>query len=78
MSNKNSDNILSKISKNSDNNLFSIESKDKIAFIVNSIEKKKNGIQIIKTPNISPKSRSKSKLQNNKFNKYNSNFKKKK
>ena len=78
ISNKNSDNILSKISKNSDNNLFSIESKDKIAFIVNNIEKKKNGIQIIKTPNISPKSRSKSKLQNNKLNKYNSNFKKKK
>ena len=76
--NINSDNIISKISKNSDNNLFSIESKDKIAFIVNNIEMKKNGIKLIKTPNISPKSRSRSKYQNTKLNKYNSNFKKKK
>ena len=68
----------SKISKlDSNNNLFSIESKDKISFIVNNIEKKKK-IQIIKTPNISPKSRSRTKLQSNKSNKYSINFKKKK
>ena len=69
----------SKISKReSDNNLFSIESKDKISFIVNNIEKKKK-IQVIKTPNISPKSRSRTKNnQSNKSNKYNINFKKKK
>ena len=68
----------SKISKReSDNNLFSIESKDKISFIVNNMEKKKK-IQIIKTPNISPKSVSRTKNQSNKSNKYNINFKKKK
>ena len=79
ISNIHSDNIISKISKNSgsDNNLLSIESKDKITFVAQNIEKKKN-IQIIKTPNISPKSRSRSKYQNNKLNKFNSNFKKKK
>ena len=79
ISNIHSDNIISKISKNSgsDNNLLSIESKDKITFFAQNIEKKKN-IQIIKTPNISPKSRSRSKYQNNKLNKFNSNFKKKK
>jgi len=79
ISNIHSDNIISKISKNSgsDNNLLSIESKDIITFVAQNIEKKKN-IQIIKTPNISPKSRSRSKYQNNKLNKFNSNFKKKK
>ena len=69
-----SENEKTKVSKNSDNNLFSIESKDKISFIVSKPEKKKN-IIMIKTPNISPKSRSRTKVQN-KFNKQNNNFKK--
>ena len=69
-----SENEKTKVSKNSDNNLFSIESKDKISFIVSKPEKKKN-IIMIKTPNISPKSRSRTKVQN-KFNKQSNNFKK--
>ena len=69
-----SENEKTKVSKNSDNNLYSIESKDKISFIVSKPEKKKN-IIMIKTPNISPKSRSRTKVQN-KFNKQNNNFKK--
>ena len=69
-----SENEKTKVSKNSDNNLFSIESKDKISFIVSKPEKKKN-IIMIKTPNISPKSRSRTKVQN-KYNKQNNNFKK--
>ena len=69
-----SENEKTKVSKNSDNNLFSIESKDKISFIISKPEKKKN-IIMIKTPNISPKSRSRTKVQN-KFNKQNNNFKK--
>ena len=75
-----SDNEKTKISKNSDsdNNLYLIESKDKISFIVNynNNEKKKNIIKI-KTPNISPKSRSKTKTQF-KINKRNTSIKKKK
>ena len=68
-----------KLSKNSDseNNLFSIESKDKLSFIVNNTEKNKNNIIRIKTPNISQKSRSKKK-EKNKLNKQNINLKKKK
>ena len=68
-----------KLSKNSDseNNLFSIESKDKLSFIVNNKEKNKNNIIRIKTPNISQKSRSKKK-EKNKSSKQNINLKKKK
>ena len=67
-----------KLSKNSDseNNLFSIESKDKLSFVVNNKEKNKNIIRI-KTPNISQKSRSKNKAKN-KSSKQNINLKKKK
>ena len=72
-----SENEKTKSSKNdSDVNLFSIESKDKISFIVNNNEKKKN-ISIIKTPNISRKNRSKTKTEI-KSGKQNTNFKKKK
>ena len=58
------DNQKSKTSKNSgsENNFFSIESKDKISFIVNNLEKKKSS-QTIKTPKIVNKSGSKTKLQ---------------
>ena len=68
-----------KLSKNSDseNNLFSIESKDKLSFIVNNKEKNKNNIIRIKTPNISQKSRSKKK-EKNKSSKQNINLKKRK
>ena len=64
--------------KNSDseNNLYSIESKDKFSFIIKKPEKKKN-IIMIKSPNISPKSRSRGK-EFNKNNKQNNNFKKRK
>ena len=72
-----SENEKTKSSKNdSDVNLFSIESKDKISFIVNNNEKKKN-ISIVKTPNISRKNRSKTKTEI-KSGKQNTNFKKKK
>ena len=68
-----------KLSKNSDseNNLFSIESKDKLSFVVNNKDKNKNNIIRIKTPNISQKSRSKKK-EKNKSSKQNINLKKKK
>jgi len=68
-----------KLSKNSDseNNLFSIESKDKLSFIVNNKEKNKNNIIRLKTPNISQKSRSKKK-EKNISSKQNINLKKKK
>ena len=76
---KESDIEKTKLSKNSDseNNLFSIESKDKLSFIVNNREKNKNNIIRIKTPNISQKSRSKKK-EKNKSSKQNINLKKKK
>ena len=56
-----------KTSKNfdSENNLFSIESKDKISFIVNNTDKKTNStMKMIKTPKTMNKSGSKTKTQN--------------
>ena len=59
-----------------ENNIYSIESKDQISFIVKNVDKKKKIIRTVKTPDIHSKNRNKVKT-NNKVNNHNILLKKK-